>query len=168
MSLSDEEKMRILEKRILRLEQVIARGAAAQYLFCPSLNCWLPGQCDDEGRQVIDPSDLDARYLKVDGSNKMLADLTLDRSAHLMPYENKTSNIGKPSRLIGAAYIDATLTNNIQTELISMVGAVPVIGFQPDDFVLYDLTNDRYLFYIGSVIVGYIDDAGWHNGAPPP
>lgn len=77
MSLSDEEKIRLLEKRILRLETMIGKGAMAQYLFCPSLNCWLPAQCDDEGRQVIDPSDLDTRYLKLDGSNKMLDDLDL-------------------------------------------------------------------------------------------
>lgn len=78
MTLSDEEKIRVLEKRIRRLELMIGRGAMAQYLFCPSLNCWLPGQCDEQGRQVIDPSDLDTRYLKVDGSNKMKGHLDMD------------------------------------------------------------------------------------------
>lgn len=64
MSLSAEEKIRVLEKKVRRMERLIERGAMAQYLFCPSLNCWLPAQCDPEGRQVIDPSDLDTRYHK--------------------------------------------------------------------------------------------------------
>jgi len=78
MTLSDAEKIRVLEKRVLKLEQLLGKGAFAQYLFCPSLNVWLPAQCDDEGRQVIDPTDLDARYLKVAGTNKMLANLDIN------------------------------------------------------------------------------------------
>jgi len=78
MTLSDAEKIRVLEKRVLKLEQLLGKGAFAQYLFCPSLNVWLPAQCDDEGRQVIDPADLDDRYLKVAGTNKMLANLDMN------------------------------------------------------------------------------------------
>ena len=102
MSLSDKEKMRVLEKRIRRLEDVIAKGGQPQYLFCPSLNCWLPSQCDDEGRLVIDPSDLDTRYLKLDGSNSMIEYLRLGMDNWRMRAE-ATGN----KRFVLQAYIDS-------------------------------------------------------------
>ena len=35
------------------------------------------------------------------------------------------------------------------------------------DYLKYDETNNRYLFYIGGVCIGYVDATGFCNGAPP-
>ena len=74
MSLSDKERRQLQAKRIKKLKY----KATGLYLYHPATDSWIPAQCDDEGRLVIDPSDLDTRYLKLDGTNKMLADFDLD------------------------------------------------------------------------------------------
>lgn len=71
MSLSEKEKRWLQAKRIKHMKY----KATGLYLYHPGTDSWIPAQCDDEGRLVIDPADLDTRYLKLDGSNKMLADL---------------------------------------------------------------------------------------------
>lgn len=70
MGLTNKEKVRLQDKRLKYVGQkaalvyaydpasdrwlyVMQRGAFAEYLFSPILNCWLPAQCDDEGRLVI-------------------------------------------------------------------------------------------------------------------
>lgn len=34
------------------------------------------------------------------------------------------------------------------------------------DYIEYDKSNDRYVFYINNTAVGYIDSTGFHSGAP--
>jgi len=41
------------------------------------------------------------------------------------------------------------------------------VTFATGDFIDYDATNDRYVFYIGDVVVGYVNATGFHDGAPP-
>lgn len=60
MSLSDKEKRQLQAKRIRTLKY----KATGLYLYHPATDSWIPAQCDDEGRLVIDPSDLDTRYHK--------------------------------------------------------------------------------------------------------
>lgn len=50
------------------------------YGWDPIRKRWRPLQVDATGRLVIDPADLDTRYLKVDGSNKMLANLVAEKT----------------------------------------------------------------------------------------
>jgi len=40
------------------------------------------------------------------------------------------------------------------------------LSFDYNDFIRYDKSNNRYLFYIGGNIVGYVDNSGFHNLAP--
>ena len=47
------------------------------YGWCPAKNKAIAMQVDENGRLVIDPEDLDTRYLKLDGTNQMLADLNV-------------------------------------------------------------------------------------------
>ena len=65
MSLSDKDKAQLQSKAKDRL---LATGL---YLYHAPTDRWIPAQCDDEGRLVIDPSDLDTRYLRLDGSRRM-------------------------------------------------------------------------------------------------
>lgn len=41
-----------------------------------------------------------------------------------------------------------------------------VLRYETGDYIDYDATNNRYLFYIGAAVIGYVDAAGFHNGAP--
>lgn len=41
-----------------------------------------------------------------------------------------------------------------------------LIGADINDYITFDNTNNRWLFYIGGTCEGYIDSTGWHNGAP--
>lgn len=70
MGLSQKEKANLQAKAKLfpRNEKLRPTGL---YLYNPANDQWYPAQCDDEGRLVIDPEDLDARYLKLDGSRPM-------------------------------------------------------------------------------------------------
>jgi len=43
---------------------------------------------------------------------------------------------------------------------------VKELYFDDYDSMTYDKTNNRYLFKIANTCVGYIDSAGFHNGAP--
>ena len=54
------------------------------YGWCPAKNKAIAMQVDENGRLVIDPEDLDTRYLKLDGSNEMLSDLAMGLSNVLM------------------------------------------------------------------------------------
>ena len=74
MSLSEKHKRWLQAKRIKHMKY----KATGLYLYHPATDSWIPAQCDDEGRLVIDPSDLDTRYLRRDGSNKMLGDFDLN------------------------------------------------------------------------------------------
>lgn len=39
--------------------------------------------------------------------------------------------------------------------------------FAENDYLYYDRMNNRYLYYIGGTVIGYVDSSGFHNGAPP-
>ena len=58
MSLSAADKAKLLSHR---KKGLMPTGL---YLYNPASDKWIPAQCDDEGRLVIDPSDLDTRYHK--------------------------------------------------------------------------------------------------------
>ena len=173
MSLSQKEKVRLRSRSRKRIDP------KALYLYHPASDSWIPAQADEEGRLVIDPSDLDTRYelantcLLLDGSRKMAGKLDMntygiDSVKHILPYTPYWCDIGEVGSEFRKGYFQyLKALNTIETGLINMITATPAIGFQNDDYILYDITNDRYLFYIGYAVVGYIDAAGWHNGPPP-
>ena len=95
-------------------------------------------------------------YLPKDGSEAMTGNLDLDGQ--------NISRCGDVTPLTGKAL--GTVANPWGT---SVIGALQVnIGLSLDtnDYIAYDKTNNRYLLYIGGVVVGYVDVAGFHNGAP--
>ena len=94
MSMSEKEKVQLQAKRLKRLKY----KATGLYLYHPATDSWIPAQCDDEGRLVIDPSDLDKRYLKLDGSSKMLGNL--DLGAHNLIGDHNVFGIGDASHKI--------------------------------------------------------------------
>ena len=49
---------------------------------------------------------------------------------------------------------------------ILLYGTNRRLQFAATDYLTYDTTNNRFLFYIGGVCRGYCDAAGFHNGAP--
>lgn len=95
MSLSQKEKV--------NLQRLSKKGLlpTGLYLYHPASKRWIPAQCDDEGRLVIDPADLDSRYylqsvvdsiqanleaedltfLKLDGSRVMTGHLSINLAA---------------------------------------------------------------------------------------
>lgn len=54
-------------------------------------------------------------------------------------------------------------TDAIRWQNIFLKGKV---DFDSGDYISYDTTNNRYLFYIGNSVVGYVDNTGFHNGSP--
>ena len=218
------------------------------YGWCPSKNKAIALQVDEHGRLVIDPEDLDTRYLKLDGSNeqdllpfsggdfvirdyasyfgvrnkantawksftvaslyanvfqpafwdvgyirtrsKSTAQILLEAhtgaafqtiarlmsgadpyfdiplAGDLLPISNKS--LGSASKYWNQAFIDEVLlTSDIDLE----PSALPRIYFDHDgvsaeDSIEYDKTNNRLLFYIGGSVVGYVDNTGFHDGAP--
>ena len=88
MSLSAKEKLQL---RSQSKKKIMPTGL---YLFHPASNRWIPAQCDDEGRLVIDPSDLDTRY------HKKGKDLDMDNFAinELKSVYPKTDQVGYVGR----------------------------------------------------------------------
>lgn len=41
-----------------------------------------------------------------------------------------------------------------------------VTMYDTGDFIDYDTENDRYLFYIGDVVVGFVNATGFYSGSP--
>ena len=71
MSLSTKEKVWLQAKRIKHMKY----KATGLYLYHPASDSWIPAQCDDEGRLVIDPSDLDTRYYTQTAADALFAEL---------------------------------------------------------------------------------------------
>ena len=101
MSLSEKEQIKVLEKRILRLERAMKRG---MMLFYPEGDYWVPAQGDKDGRMVIDPTDLDTRYHKKDedidvGEHGVIIGTPGSTGARLAPfgYEYQALRIDKGS-----------------------------------------------------------------------
>lgn len=66
--------------------------------------------------------------------------------------------------------VSAVLGNGAKFEIkragdLTMLAGKKLI-FDSGDYVTFDQTNNRYLFYIGDSVVGYVDSSGFHNGAP--
>jgi len=72
---------------------------------------------------------------------------SISRSGHIIPGTDITKQLGGPSN---RWYI------------------IWGINFQTDsgDSLNYDRTNDRWLFYVGGTVRGYVDATGFHDGAP--
>jgi hypothetical protein len=48
---------------------------------------------------------------------------------------------------------------------LELQGGGKILG-DTNDYLKYDMGNNRWLFYINSAVVGYVDATGFHNGAP--
>jgi len=72
---------------------------------------------------------------------------SIPRAGHIVPIDG-SRNLGDASHYWDAAYISRMLMDT-------------------NDFIDYDITNNRFRFYIGNVCRGYVDATGFHDGAPP-
>jgi hypothetical protein len=95
-------------------------------------------------------------------------DFTISRAGDIIPVSTKTKSLGSITKYWNQAFIDEVLlTSDIDLE----PSALPRIYFDHDgvsaeDSIEYDKTNNRLLFYIGGSVVGYVDNTGFHDGAP--
>jgi hypothetical protein len=56
--------------------------------------------------------------------------------------------------------------NDVQY-FLGLSGSSPVISCDANDYIAYNRTANRWEFFIGGTVVGYIDSGGFKNGAPP-
>ena len=93
--------------------------------------------------------------------------LDILRGGDIIPVSS-TKSLGSATNYWNQAFIDEVLlTSDIDLE----PSALPRIYFDHDgvsaeDSIEYDKTNNRLLFYIGGSVVGYVDNTGFHDGAP--
>ena len=97
-----------------------------------------------------------------------LTNFDIPQAGDIIPVSSKTKSLGSVAKYWNQAFIDEVLlTSDIDLE----PSALPRIYFDHDgvsaeDSIEYDKTNNRLLFYIGGSVVGYVDNTGFHDGAP--
>lgn len=65
----------------------------------------------------------------------------------------------------GGAWLNVLSVGTTNVTQLELQGGGKIIG-DTNDYLKYDIANNRWLFYINSVVIGYADATGFHNGAP--
>lgn len=178
MSLSQKDKVNIQRKSKKELKPT------GLYLYHPGSDRWIPALCDDEGRLVIDPTDLDSRYyiqslvdtiqanleaedltfLKLDGSRVMTDDLDIGDNkiaigdSVIYKLAGNTLMIGRKSAPASRNSLYAGIVNfdNVYfTHLYSRHTDTTLRSWSAADHYLYFLAYDGAWRYSAALHDGY-------------